>query len=111
MKSRKDKKITVITGSSNKYGAEIYAVANFHRNNGEFIIDDSQYHLLPENIGRKEFIKRILDCDKLLVYNKNGYIGFHTKLEIMIAEVIGVKIQYLFNKNKSIEGKNERSCN
>ena len=92
----KSGEIIVITGSSNKFGKEIYALAESMRKSGKYVIDDSQFHLLPEPIGRREFMKRILDADILLVYNKNGYIGYHTKLEITMAEVIGIKVEYLF---------------
>lgn len=97
---RQAKEIVVITGSSRKFGKEIYALAESMRKSGEFVIDDSQFHLLPETIGRREFIKRICDADRLLVYNKNGYIGFHTNLEITLAKVIGVEVEFLFPNDK-----------
>ena len=90
--------IIVITGSSHRFGKEIYKLAESMRQSGKYVIDDSRFHLLSESIGRREFIKRICGADKLLVYNKNGYIGFHTKLEITIAEVIGIEIEFLFKK-------------
>lgn len=95
-----DKEIIVITGSSNKFGAEIYKLAKSMRESGKFVIDDSMFHLLPEEIGRCEFMKCILGCDRLLVFNKEGYIGFHTRLEITMAEVTGKVIEYLFPKEE-----------
>ena len=94
----KPEEIIVITGSSNRFGKEIYALAESMRKQGKFVVDDSRFHLLPEHIGRREFMKRILDCDTLLVYNKNGYIGFHTKLEITMAEVTGKRVEYHFEQ-------------
>jgi len=95
--------IIVITGSTKRFGTEIYALAESMRRKGEFVIDDSQFHLLPEHIGRREFIKRICDADRLLVYNKNGYIGFHTRLEITLARVIGVDVEFLFPRGEMTE--------
>jgi hypothetical protein len=95
--------IIVITGSTKRFGREIYALAESMRKEGKFVIDDSQFHLLPEHIGRREFIKRICDADKLLVYNKNGYIGFHTRLEITLAKVIGVNVEFIFPRGEMAE--------
>ena len=86
----------VITGSSNKFAREIYEYAEKLRKEGNYVVDDEAFHVLPENEGRCEFIKRICDCDKLLVFNKEGYIGFHTQFEIILAEIIGKEVEYIF---------------
>lgn len=92
--------IIVITGSTNRFGKEIYELAQKMRDNGEFVIDDSMFHLLPEEVGRREFMKRILDAKRLLIYNKDGYIGYHTNIEISIASVIGIEVDYYFGKEE-----------
>ena len=91
-------KFVVITGSTNKFSKEIYELSQQLRDQGVYVIDDSRFHLLPEEIGRREFMKRILDSDMLLVYNKDQYIGLHTKLEISLAEVAGIRIEYIFDE-------------
>lgn len=88
--------LVVITGSSNKFGKEIYALAEKLRKEGKTVIVDSIFHSMPEWKSRRQFIKMILDADTLLVFNKNGYVGFHTRFEALLAEMCGVKVKHLF---------------
>jgi len=97
------KEILVITGSSRRFGPEIHALAESMRKSGKFVIDDSHFHILVEEKGRRQFIRQICDADRLLVYNKDGYIGYHTNLEIKLAEAIGVQVAYLFPQKATVE--------
>jgi len=89
--------LVVITGSSNRFGEEIYALAEELKFKwGTTIIVDSMFHKLSEPKARKQFMRTILDADKLIVYNKDGYIGFHTNFEIVLALIAGIEIEYWF---------------
>ncbi len=88
--------LIVITGSSNKFGEEIYQLAGEMKAEGRTVIVDSMFHKLSELRARKQFMRTILDADTLLVYNKDGYIGFHTKFETLMALIAGIRIKYHF---------------
>lgn len=90
------KEVIVITGSSNKFSKEISELAELMRGSGHTIIIDSMFHSLEEDRGRKLFMVNILQADVLIVYNEDGYIGFHTCLEIVLAKTAGIKILYFF---------------
>jgi hypothetical protein len=89
--------LVVITGSSKRFSREIYALAEKLRKEGKTVIVDFIFHNLPEWKSRRQFIRAILDADKLMVFNMDGYIGFHSHFEATLAEMCGVKVEYLFS--------------
>ena len=91
-----ENELIVITGSSNRFRIEIKELYDEMIADGKSVVIDSIFHNLTERRGRKQFMRTILDADILLVYNKDGYIGFHTCLEVVMAEVAGIKVEYHF---------------
>ena len=92
-----ENEVIVITGSSNRFAEEIETLANEMKADGKTVIIDSVFHGLTESRGRKQFMRMILDADRLIVYNKDNYIGFHTCLEIATAIEAGIRIQYYYH--------------
>lgn len=92
--------IIVITGSTKRFKKDIYELAKRMIQSGKTVIIDSHFHNLTEHRGRKQFLRMILDADKLLVYNKGGYIGFHTCFEVILAKMAGIRVRYHFGRNR-----------
>lgn len=96
----KNDRIIVVTGSKARFAQEMEEVVSDLRASGICAIMDSTFSPLKECYGRKQFMRTILDAATLIVYNKGGYIGFHTLLEIVLAEVAGIEVEYWFEKER-----------
>jgi hypothetical protein len=96
----KNKEIITVIGST-RFREEIQEYALKETTNGNIILSAPFAKEEIENLEEireeleEQHFRKIIIADKILVYNKNGYLGESSILELNFAYRIGKKIEYL----------------